>query len=152
MSLDKSPKFYYFLTQQDMGDEPTLKPRKSGDNRGDDEPLTARICVAPSVPGCLTALGSCLDLAPAIHVYVTKEQVMAHNPRHVHDSHITGEMWLKKQTAFRRVGIIDPKDLPEDLWDIFMPSWDSVQCFKIQKRVLSKLQRQDLGNNLVKSC
>lgn len=113
------PRFFYHITQSLKlisinGDRRViLKPIGSGDklaaNRGFDEPSIRRICVAPSVSGCMTALDELLDNSKCIFVYRTAKKVVGIYPWKVYDSEITCEKWLTRQTRFELVGVVYSK-------------------------------------------
>ena len=98
-----SARYWYFITQVDMGEVMSLSPRKPiGMN--DDEPNTKRICVAKSAAYCMSAINL---YAGKLYVYRTRRKVKGRVPYNVYDSHITGEHWLMTKTRFTRVDILD---------------------------------------------
>jgi len=107
--------YYYHVTQKIWPYKKLLKPKSYGSNRGDDEPTDRRICVAPTIEGCLLALGSCLDCYNRAFVYRTSNKVIAKKPYDVDDAKITGEMWLIRPTSFEQYGEILIGNLPESL-------------------------------------
>lgn len=103
--------FYYHLTTSNLGKVKILTPLHSDDkkvqHRADTEPETPRICVAPTIGGCLLAIYTCLSaINPKINIYRTYNKVKAENPNNVKDSTITGEKWLIKPTKFILIGSI----------------------------------------------
>jgi len=81
-------------------------------NRCDDEPDFPKICVAPTVPGCLVALpASCWY--SMIYVYRTAEPVRSVKPWDVVDADVTGERWIVEDCDFIQVGKICAKQLKE---------------------------------------
>jgi len=74
------------------------------------EPGLYRICVAPSVPHCLSAISVC---GRELHVYRTSKPVHAYWPFWVPDSPITREKWLIKPTAFTYQYSFETKGMPE---------------------------------------
>ena len=102
-----APKFYYHLTQQTWPERITLYPQIDGEHRSDDEPEVCRTCVAPTVEGCLIALGQCLYGCREVSIYRTVNKVKARNPYQVYDSYLTKEKWLMKPIRFMKVGFIN---------------------------------------------
>ncbi len=110
LTTDPEEKYYFHITPEDWGDKVKLHPRSDGDYRSGDEPNISRICVCPTIAGCISAVWSCYGIARQKHVsvYRTLKQKHAVTPIGVADSHITGEVWLLKPAMFVRVGKIDP--------------------------------------------
>jgi len=136
-------KHYYHITQKEWEKEVTLFPRKIGDNRPNEEPKTARICVAPTLAHCLIALGQSLSEHCFLFVYRTKHPVKAESPYGVADSHITKEMWLKTPTQFKRVRTFSDKEL-DSLYSL-LPCQVGERDRNVlanQKRSLEKLQKE----------
>lgn len=100
-------RYWYFITQEDMGDKMTLSPRTPL-NMGDGEPKKKRICVAPTVAHCMSAI--CLydyDCQHrSTHVYRTIRKVRGHETYDVPDAYFTKEHWLLSKTQFERVDTI----------------------------------------------
>jgi len=80
-----------------------------GFNRGGQEPEGERICVAPTVEQCLTAIPYTLDARCTI--YRTKHRVKADKPKKVFDAKVTQEGWLHDPTTFVKVGTLKFKDV-----------------------------------------
>jgi len=131
-------KYYYHITTKNWPDDITLKPRKYGANRADEEPKISRICVAPTIEGCLIALGSCLPLSSNIYIYRTIRKVKAITPNDVIDSKITGEMWLLRPIKFKYVGVIKKKTLPEQLCWLDVGRKEALNLQKKYKKILKK--------------
>lgn len=96
-------RYWYFVTEEDMGDQMSLTPR-CPINMGDDEPTLKRICVAPTPAHCMSAINIYQNI---VHVYRTVRPVKGHKPYSVGDSRITKEHWLKTKTRFERVTALD---------------------------------------------
>ena len=101
------PKIFYHISKKDLGAKVKLLPLDSNDprtvDRGGSEPDVSRICVAPTIAGCLGAILLC----PKKHyIYRTVKQKLAKNPYGVADAKNTGEKWLIKPTVFIKIGII----------------------------------------------
>lgn len=105
-------RYWYFATEQDMGDTMSLCPRTPM-YKGGSEPDDKRICVAPTAAHCLSAIGS----YPIMHIYRTKQMVKAHKPYDVGDSRITQEHWLTRKTSFERVTVVSLENLNSRHWD-----------------------------------
>jgi hypothetical protein len=110
--------YYYHISVENWRKEKRLTPRIFGINRSDNEPDIARICVSPTIEGCLVALGACLSYEPNIYVYRTKNKVLGKRSYQVVDSHITGERWITRPVKFIKYGKIDISKLPESLFKL----------------------------------
>lgn len=97
------PRYWYFVTQVDMGQTMSLTPR-CPIGMDDDEPVNNRICVAPSAANCMTAIN--LNIGK-IYVYRTRRKVKARKPYNVYDSHVTNEHWLHTKTRFTLVEVLN---------------------------------------------
>jgi hypothetical protein len=92
-------RYWYFITQQNMGTTMSLNPRVP-EGMHNDEPYMKRICVAPSAANCMTAI----DLYDGnLYVYRTRRKVKARVPHDVYDQYITNEHWLMTRTRFTLV-------------------------------------------------
>lgn len=101
----KDKQYWYFITGTDMGSTMTLKPR-TPHAMSAGEPLTKRICVAPTAAHCMSAV----DIGARgnwLYIYRTRRQVKARVPYSVYDSHITQEHWLHTNTRFTLVDVLD---------------------------------------------
>lgn len=96
-------RYWYFITQNDMGTSMSLNPR-CPINKCDEEPNIARICVAKSAANCMTAINL---VTGKVYVYRTRRKVKARVPYDVYDSHITTEHWLMSRTRFTLVDTLD---------------------------------------------
>lgn len=99
-------RYWYFITQEDMGQTMSLNPR-CPINKCDDEPLAKRICVAPTAANCMNAID--LNLGN-LYVYRTRRKVKARVPYNVYDSDITKEHWLMSRTRFTLVEVLSLTD------------------------------------------
>lgn len=103
----QDPRYWYFITQQDMGTTMSLNPRVPI-GMSDSEPWIKRICVAPSAAHCMSAI----DLFDGnLYVYRTRRKVKARIPHDVYDQHITCEQWLMTRTRFT---LVDTLVIDED--------------------------------------
>ncbi len=137
-STSTMKKYYYHITTRSWPKNVLLKPRKYGANRADEEPKTARICVAPTIEGCLIALGSCLPLSSDLYIYRTVRKINAIKPIDVIDSEITEEMWLLRPINFKYVGKIKKKTLPEHLYWLDVGRKEALNLQKKYKKILKK--------------
>jgi hypothetical protein len=90
----------FFVTQENMGKQVKLFPRLP-ENGTSMEGGAARICVSPSILGCLSAIGGQVYLQKKTYVYCT--EVSNHDliqPATVYDADFTGELWLIEPTDF----------------------------------------------------
>lgn len=113
--------YYFHVTnRQDWGKEIVLFPlgNDDSDNRCYREPNIPRICVAPTVAGCVSAVCPILSASSRdALIYRTKYKVVGHPPKRITDSHITGEEWLLEPTEFILVDSI-PSGVIEMFADI----------------------------------
>lgn len=82
-------------------------------NRCYSEPEGCRICVAPTIEQCLTAIP--YHLTAVCQIYKTKEKLKATCPINVFDSKVTQEGWLLHPTCFIRIGTIELEDVERGL-------------------------------------
>ena len=85
----------------------------TGFNRGGDEPVGKRICVAPTIEQCITAIPYSLDTYCSI--YRTKQKIKADKPSGVFDANITHEGWLLSPTTFVKIGKLDFANIEKTL-------------------------------------
>jgi len=76
----------------------------TGFNRTIDEPEGARICVAPTIEQCLTAIP--YPLNAKFTIYQTLNMVLARQPYDVFDASITQEGWIEVPTEFIKIGTL----------------------------------------------
>lgn len=103
LRFTKRPQYYYHLTTKKWGKEKWLRPQVEGRKRDILEPKVARICVCPTVRGCLSAVSFYKQI---VYIHRTKRRVKATYPYGVVDSYITGEKWIVRPTIFVRVGFL----------------------------------------------
>lgn len=102
-------KTMYHVSGSDIQVSPTgiamLRPFDSNDphviHRGGEEPDVSRLCVAPSIFGCLIALSWSEHDSDILKIYKTLTPVRTSKPFGVIDAHLTGERWITKPTPFR---------------------------------------------------
>ena len=112
--LDAKFRYYYHLTEsKHWGDNVILHPQDSGCNRGYNEPIISRTCVAPSLFHCLCAipLRYCRDYK----LYRTKTPIRAYYPFGVYDMIYTQEKWILEPCEFVFVEVFNlPITFTED--------------------------------------
>jgi len=119
MSKKKSPyknkRYWYHVST-------TLKNKKihlipwdetKSANRDGDEPPGKRICVAPTIEQCITAIP--YVLTEICNIYRTETKVIAHKPSGVFDAKVTQEGWLCVPTPFIKIGTIDFEEIEKKL-------------------------------------
>ena len=138
------PQYLYHITHEHWGNNKLLYPRAKGINRGDYEPYIRRICVCPTIEGCLTALGAALLYGVDIQVYRTMKQEESMLPYEVTDSYITGEKWLVRPTHFSLYGVIKAKELPDKFFLMGAGS-DNYDELVVQEKMLLRLKKMNLS-------
>lgn len=135
-------RYWYFITEKDMGISMSLNPRTPW-GMSEDEPQTKRICVAPTAAHCMSAIdvgsGSRSGAEGKVYVYRTRRQVKARIPYNVYDSHITKEHWLQTRTRFTLVETLDIKTAVS--WGRL--KWDESGQRKDLKAIRSWCKRRD---------
>jgi hypothetical protein len=86
---------------------------RDGFNRGGIEPPGKRICVAPTIEQCITALPYSFDAEFVI--YRTEQRVKPEIPVNVYDSSVTQEGWLLTPTKFIKIGNLKLDDIEKGL-------------------------------------
>lgn len=104
--LYRVPRFWYHVSTTLKRKKELLTPRKNdeGFNRCDTEPDVKRICVAPTLEQCLTAVP--YGKYDIISIYRTQKKVVAKKSHGVFDSEITQEGWITSPTVFIKMGSI----------------------------------------------
>ena len=114
-----------------------LEPRSSHHpecSRDVGEPSIARICVAPSVAHCMSAIAM---YSKVLYIYRTKHRVLGTQPYKVSDAKLTRERWLLRPTEFVLAGKIGHRKMSQ-----FLSEWDQFQyddhywSMAIQRRFL----------------
>jgi hypothetical protein len=136
-----APRYYYHVTQEEWPNKIKLRPRSFGDNRSDDEPTDSRICVAPTIEGCLVALGLCLSDCSNTYVYRTVRKVLAKKPYNVVDASISGEAWLTKPTTFKLYGEIVHENLPLNFFKLSVGDPDAISL-QVQRHFRKALKQR----------
>lgn len=104
-------------------------------NRSGDEPRGARICVAPTIEQCMTAVP--YDLYAEYNIYRTKSRVIAKRSKEVYDSTITQEGWIEKPTVFVRIATLNFEKIAKKLKiEHVVKEGATSSCLKTQRNVL----------------
>ena len=97
--IDTKARYYYHLTEtRCWGDSVILQPQDGGCNRGANEPVISRTCVAPSLFHCLCAIPYCRSID--YKLYRTKNPIQAYYPFGVYDMIYTQEKWILEPCEF----------------------------------------------------
>lgn len=107
----KQKRYWYFVTGNYFGDKVRLFPRLPH-TAGPDEPKLKRICVAPTIAHCLSAVVMYDRVA---NIYRTERRVKATRCWDVGDSEITKEHWLFRPINFELVGSIDISHVADNM-------------------------------------
>lgn len=114
-SFYNQKRYWYHVSTTLIKKIETLIPwdNKNGENRCDDEPEGKRICVAPTIEQCITALP--YSLLSEFRIYRTERQVIAKKARKVFDAKVTQEAWITTPTVFIKIGDLHTTDVEEGL-------------------------------------
>lgn len=109
-------RYWYHVSTTLRRNELRLTPwdEQKSPNRGTCEPEGARICVAPTIEQCITAIPYYRNSTFTFTVYRTKSPVMAKRPsptKDIFDWRVTREGWLLKPTNFIKIGSIRSSDI-----------------------------------------
>jgi len=100
---------FYHISPEDLGAEVEFTPRRPV-RALPEEPDTPRICVSPSIAGCLVAGVS--DPSDWSEFFVYSTEADAIPAEGVFDSVVTEEHWILEPTVFYRIGRIDTGKIP----------------------------------------
>ena|SRR6185503_7268641 len=114
-NIYKNKRYWYHVSTTLKNKHELLVPWENdkGFNRSDTEPEGKRICVAPSIEQCITAIP--YHLGAICSIYRTKSQVKAKKAKNVFDRKITQEGWIQKPTNFIKIGILKFEDVEKGL-------------------------------------
>lgn len=123
LKTDKHRRYYFHLTNKDLGEFVTLEPRE-GPHRGETEPPGKRLCVSNTPAKCFVAfpIGYC----ESYYLYRSCRKITAKYPYGVPDKNLTGEKWILKPVRFKKIAFFE-KD-SEELNDIVKIHNQYVDC------------------------
>src|SRR5690348_16373466 len=106
-TLFKRKRYWYHLSDSLNQKVHRLIPwtERQAVNRSATEIPGKRICVAPTIEQCITALP--YSPSSEYNIYRTKEKVLANEPIDIFDSKITIEGWICIPTTFVKIRKID---------------------------------------------
>lgn len=154
--------YYHISTKLEPGNH-LLIPKLPGKNSNDDEPRINRICVCPTVAGCISAVGPCITSFgrnTKINIFRTKNKVNGHFPfspyGHINtfntkypvaDAHVTGEKWLLRPTNFKYIGYLNSKEVPTEALECGCGD-DDKDTLKEQKQAMKKVHKMLIDGSL----
>lgn len=114
-----------------------------GFNRAWSEPNDKRICVAPTVAHCLTAVPYCPG--NKYEIYRTKTPVKANPPTDIFDAKVTLEGWLQTPTVFVKIGSLRLEDVEngENVYHLITEAASGNQS-RLSGKVLAWWKRRNL--------
>lgn len=101
---EKEARYYYHVSNKNMGNRFVMYPLKDGPGRAMEEPDIARTCVCPTVAQCLSAVRPEKLIQP--FVYRTLRKCHGVKPWRVCDAKITDEKWFLTPIIFVKIGTI----------------------------------------------
>lgn len=144
--------YYYHISTQLSAKDKILKPKWPGANHGDNEPYLKRICVCPTIAGCLSAVAPCLD-RNKVKIFRTINKVNGYYPfcpnsyknpfrtRYpVADAAVTGEKWILTPVKFKYIGYMVVDELPDEIL-YGNVGWDDPDVLKDQRRTMCYIAR-----------
>jgi len=116
-NLFKYPRYWYHVSTTLNARTVKLIPwdEFKSANRSELEPPGARICVAPSIEQCITAIP--YSSYSRLRIYKTKDKVIPTKPTSntIFDKDITHEGWLELPTVFTKIGTLKLSKLPRKI-------------------------------------
>lgn len=114
-NLYSQRRYWYHVSSTLRKKKETLVPwgSQKAVNRDPTEPPGKRICVAPSIEQCITALP--YNYGSIITIYRTQEKLKADMPYDVFDAEVTNEGWLTIPTTFVKLGTLHFDDVEKFL-------------------------------------
>jgi len=149
--LYTAPRYWYHVSATLTKKQVYLAPRDNSKsiNRNYSEPNDKRICVAPSVAHCLTAIP--YHPGEKYTIYRTFRKCIASQPREIYDAHITNEGWITYPTMFERVGFLSLPSFAEEA-DVNIPEESaSSNCLQQCGKVLKWWQRHKPQRHIKRS-
>ena len=112
-SVYETRRYWYHLSTTLGYKQLLLMPgdTSKGFNRDLTEPDIKRICVAPSIAQCLTALP--YSYGDTFMIYRTKNKIKVERPVKVFDASITHEGWITKPTVFIKIGKLALREIDD---------------------------------------
>ena len=142
MQFTPKSQYFYHITEKKWPRRKLLKPlaneQINSDNRPEEEPDIARICVSKYIYGCLSAIP--FTYCGSLYIYRTEEKVKAAYVWEVCDSKITNERWIVKPTWFIKCCTITRSILDEIKHEIPF----SFGCGDSRIRLLKKQKKASL--------
>jgi hypothetical protein len=151
--------YYYHISSKIKPENCYLTPKFPGVNHAQLEPWIEKICVCPTITGCLSAVASCIPLKRnKIKIFRTNYKIKGYDPFSndhnyfktkypVADAHITGEKWLLKETKFKYIGFISLAELPQELLSSTVGD-DDPTILKNQRKMLDKLNKMFVSGKI----
>lgn len=108
---EQEERTWYHISRKDFGPEVKFLPR-TPITACQGEPDTPRICVSPSLAGCLVAgvIGFICDK----HIYIYATHAHAVPAYEVFDADVTEEHWILKPAIFKKVGQLKVDDVDSE--------------------------------------
>jgi len=105
---EQEERTWYHISTTDFGPEVKFLPREPTSScQG--EPDTPRICVSPSLAGCLVAGVVGFSFPNTIYVYTTHAPAVPATG--VFDAEVTEEHWILQPAIFKKVGQLDVQNI-----------------------------------------
>lgn len=155
--------YYYHISTKLQPVNHILSPQLPGKNSNDDEPKIHRICVCPTIAGCICAVGPCITSIlcnKKIHIFRTKNKVNGHFPfcpyghynvfrtkYPVADAHVTGEKWLLRSTNFKYIGYLNSKEIPAEILECDCGD-DDPNVLKEQRQAMKKAHKMLMDGSI----
>lgn len=133
--LFKSKKYWYHISTTLNAKRKRLIPwdEVNSTNRSITEPPGPRICVAPTIEQCITAIPYWME---TLRIYRTEQKVLAKKALDVFDSDITDEGWLVEPTVFIKLGTLKLSELYKKLKRDIISESASIDDLEYCKEVL----------------
>ena len=113
--FDYTKKRYWYHLSFDLDkDEIEIYPWDKRKHRSAGEPNGKRLCMAPSVAHCLTAIPQ----RSHYFIYRTPFKITVQEPDGVYDSDITKEGWITEKIKLKRIGSINLDRIRQEMGDL----------------------------------
>lgn len=137
--MTKGDSMLFHVTERDLGDSCILTPYDPGI---EEEPDTPRICCAPTIHQCFSAIGIEFN---EYHVYSTTDQGYIPSVN-VSDSCLTEEKWFIKPTRFKRFITLNKKFVKKLLHCNSGRGWWLTKGTYASRLKLMEMQTEDFLN------